>query len=142
MRQIIHRHIGVRAEGMILAAGLWGLIGIGTLTGQSLDRPGAWHALLPTGIRVTLWLGAAIAALITACSVRWSPLGLGLLTVAPMIYLVSYLSAWVLELIPGPPPGDPGGWYRASIYAVLVAFVVLLSHIPATVRAPLAGRAR
>ena len=69
MRQIIHRHIGVRAEGMILAAGLWALIGIGTLTGQALDRPGAWHAILPTGIRVTLWLVAAVAALVSAPSV-------------------------------------------------------------------------
>lgn len=27
MRMLIHRHIGVRAEGMILAAGIWCLIG-------------------------------------------------------------------------------------------------------------------
>lgn len=26
---LLHRHIGVRAEGMILAAAIWGLIGFG-----------------------------------------------------------------------------------------------------------------
>ena len=142
MRQIIHRHIGVRAEGMILAASLWALIGVGIWLGYSPDPPGAWHALIPPLARVALWLIPAIVAALVAPSERWSPYGLGLLTVAPMIHLCSLLTAWLLDVIPGPPPGDPAGWYRAGFYLALVALVVLLSHIPANVRAPLTGRPR
>jgi hypothetical protein len=142
MRQLIHRHIGVRAEGMILVAAVWSLIGLGVATGQAPEHTGAWHTLLPVWLRVLLWWLPALVALVVAPSARWSPTGLALLTVAPMLHLVSYVSAWVSEVIPGPPPGDPGGWYRAGFYLAMLALVILLSHIPATVRAPLSGRPR
>jgi hypothetical protein len=142
VRQLIHRHIGVRAEGMILAAGIWCLIGAGIIAGESPARPGAWHMLLPPAVLVGMWVLPALVAVATAASEHRSPIGLGLLTVAPTLHLCSYLTAWIVELWPGPPPGDPGGWYRAAYYAALLAFVVLLSHIPATVRAPLSGRPR
>lgn len=142
MRQLIHHHIGVRAQGMILTAGIWLLIGAGALTGESPDRVGAWHTLLPLWARVALWWVPALVALALAPSAHRSHYGLGALFVAPMVHLCSYTTAWVVELLPGPPPGDPGGWYRAAIYGALVALVVLLSHIPADVRAPLSGRPR
>lgn len=139
---LIQRNIGVRAEGMMLAAGIWCLIGVGALSSDSPDHPGAWHLLWPAGVRATIWCVAAVAAAISAPSERWSNIGLGLLTVPPMITVCSYLTGWVYDLIPGPPPGDPGGWYRASYYVAMIALVILLSHIPANVQAPLSGRRR
>lgn len=143
MRHLIHRHIGVRAEGMILAAGIWMLIGLGVAVGVAPDGSGAaFHTTLPIPVRVGLWCGAALIAVITAPLERWSNLGLALLTVAPFIRFCSYLWAWVIDVVPGPPPGDPRGWYSALFYGLMLAFVVLLSHVPATVRAPLSGRHR
>ncbi len=142
MRHLIHRHIGVRAEGMILAAGIWCLLGAGIWLGLAPDRPGAFHTLLPLWLRVAMWVVPAVLAATVAASERWSPYGLALLTIGPTVHLVSYLWAWLMDLIPGPPPGDSGGWYRAGIYAALLALVILLSHIPASVRAPLSGRHR
>lgn len=142
MRQLLHHHIGVRAEGMILVGIIWALIGTGVLVGATPQYSGVWHATLPTPLVVGMWLTPAAVAMCTAASARWSPLGLGLLTIPPVVTMCSYLTAWIIALVPGPPEGDTGGWYRASIYAAMVALVMLLSHIPATVRAPLTGRSR
>lgn len=142
MRQIIHHHIGVRAQGMILTAGIWTLIGVGAVIAPATDLPGAWHLLLPPWVRVVLWCAPAMLALATAASERWSPYGLAALVVPPTIWLCSLLTAWVLDVWPGPPPGDPVGWYRAGFYGAMIALVVLLSHIPANVREPLSGHPR
>lgn len=142
LRHLIHRHVGVRAEGMILAAAIWALIGVGVTTGVAPDIPTAWHLTVPGVWRMLLWLAVAAVAVVTAPSERWSNLGLALLAAPPAIHLLSYLWAWLMALIPGPPPGDPIGWYRAAFHAAMLALVVLLSHVPADVRAPLSGRRR
>ena len=141
MRTLIHRHVSVRTEGMVLAAALWCLFGVGALVSATPDPPGSvLHAILMPWGRAALWIGTALAATVTAPFVRGSNRGLGLLIVAPALHLLSYLWAWLVELIPGPPPGDPLGWYRATFYFMLVMFVILLSHIPANIRPPLTGR--
>lgn len=143
MRQLIHRHIGVRAEGMILAAAIWGLVGVGTVTAPPVTAPpSVLHLLIPVWLRVALWCVPALVAMILAPSDRLSRWGLGLLTIPPIVQGVSYLWAWLMDLVPGPPPGDPRGWLSAAYYALMVAFVLLLAHIPANVRAPLTGRQR
>lgn len=143
MRHLIHRHIGVRAEGMILAAAIWILVGVGVLTGPSPTlTPSVWHLAFPAWVRIALWWIPAIIAVILAPSERLSRWGLAALTLPPVTQGCSYLWAWAMDWIPGPPPGDPRGWLSACYYALMVAFVVLLAHIPASVRAPLTGRRR
>lgn len=142
IRAAIHHNIGVRAEGMLLAAGIWTLMGLGVVMGTSSTAPGAWHVVLPLWLRVLVWWGPAVVALVTAPSVRWSPMGLALLQIGPVLHLCSHFTSWLIDVWPGPPPGDPNGWYRAGFYVALVALVVLLSHIPSTVQAPLSGRPR
>lgn len=78
--------------------------------------------------------------MLTAPSEKWSPIGLGLLTLSPMIRFTSYTFSFLIELVPGPPPGDPRGLYTASYYGAMLAFVVLLSHIPATTKVPFGRR--
>ena len=143
MRQMMRRHVGVRAEGMILAAAIWGLVGLGAIDTPAMPpAPSLLHLLIPTWIRVALWWVPAVAAVVLAPSDRLSRWGLALLTVPSILQGVSYLWAWLMELVPGPPPGDPRGWVSAAYYALMVAFVLLLAHIPANVRAPLTGSRR
>lgn len=142
VRELIRRHIGVRAEGMILASGIWMLVGVGIVLGFSPEQPGAWHTLIPFPMRIGLWCGTALLGILTAPSERWSSWGLALMILPPMIRVASHLTAWVFDLQPGPPPGDPAGWYSACYYLAMVMLIILLSHIPADVRAPLTGRRR
>jgi hypothetical protein len=141
MRLLIHRHIGVRAEGMILAAGIWCLVGLGVITGPAQALiPSVWHLLIPPPITAALWIGTGLAGAVLAPFRRASEAGLVLLLIAPALRFTSYLWGWLAEVIPGPPPGDPRGWFSALFYAAMLAFVILLSHIPADVRSPLTGK--
>lgn len=144
MREIIHKHIGVRAEGMILAGFLWIILGAGFLSGAQSQTPevvaSLWHTYIPFPISAVLWMATGIFAIIVAPTEKMSSIGLGLLLISPMVRFTSYISSFIIELIPGPPPGDPRGLYTACIYGAMMAFVVLLSHIPATTRVPLGRR--
>lgn len=141
MRLILHRHIGVRAEGMILAAAIWCLVGLGVLTGPTpTPVPSVWHLLIPAPVTAVIWMGTGILGAVLAPFRRASDFGLVVLLVAPGLRFTSYLWGWIAELIPGPPPGDPRGWFSALFYAAMLAFVILLSHISADVRSPLTGR--
>ena len=142
MRQMVQRHIGLRAEGMILAAVVWLTIGLGVAFNLAPENPAAWHTLLPTPVRVTLWVGPALITLVTAASEKWSNWGIALLQLAPLVRIISYLLAWLFDLQPGPPPGDPAGWYHAATYVWMSAATLFLARIPADVRAPLTGRPR
>jgi len=143
VRTILRRHIGVRGQGMILAAAIWGLVGLGAVV-SPLDSPppSVWHLTIPAVVRVALWWIPALVAVVLAPSDHRSHWGLGVLALPPLVYGLSYLWGWLMDVFPGPPPGDPRGWLSASFYLLMVAFVVLLAHIPADVRAPLTGRRR
>ena len=143
IQKTLHKHVGLRAEGMILVSFVWILVGVGSLTGsQAPEIPSAWHTLIPLDWSAAIWIVTALLAIALAPSDKLSNIGLGLLTVAPMIRFSSYLASWIIEVIPGPPPGDPRGWFSALFYFVMLMWVLHLSRIPADVRAPLYGRKR
>lgn len=129
MLRFIHRHIGVRAEGMILAAAFWGLVGLSLLTRPSTPVPAPLYAFLPLWLQVGLWWGPAAIAIAVSTHERWSLWGIGLMQAGPIAFGASSLGAWILALIPGPPPGDPRGWVSATFYALMVPYVLHLSHI-------------
>ena len=135
VRTWLHDHVSVRAEGMILVAGIWALVGLRTVVGSPAAlSPGLLHTILPAWAGALLWLVPAAVAVATATARHMSNIGLGLLLVPPLMRCCSYLWSWLM--------GQPDDWYGAAIYAALVALVVLLSHIPADVLSPLSGRAR
>lgn len=136
-RRLLHYHMGVRAQGMILAAAVWGMVGLGILIQPAANTPSALHLLLPAWVRAAMWWLPAGVALGVSAHRRWSSWGLGLLQLGPIIYGVSFLGAWLMDLIPGPPPGDPRGWVSASYYLLMVAFISHLSHIPPELKWPL-----
>lgn len=144
IRSLIRRHVGVRAEGMILVAAIWALIGVGVVTSPitTPPPPAVWHTLIPTPLLAGGWIATAAAAAVTAPLRRASDVGLLLLTIMPGLLLTSYLYAWIADVWPGDPVGDPRGWYRCLFYVAMVLWVRHISRIPADVQAPLSGRRR
>lgn len=134
--------IGPRAKGMILAAFIWFFVGVGIVTGTSGPADSLFHLLIPVPIRVMMWWIPAIYAIGVSTSNRYSKWGLAALFVPPFVQGASYFASWIIEVIPGPPPGEPRGWLSACYYVTMIAFVFLVSDIPANVRTPLTGRKR
>lgn len=138
---LLHHYVGIRAEGMILAGAIWCLVGLRAVMGPPAPLiPSVLHLLIPANVTAALWIGTGIAAAALAPFRKASNVGLFLLVVQPGLRTFSYLYAWFAELWPGPPPGDPQGWYAAAVYLAMVLWVVHISRIPADVRAPLSGR--
>ena len=142
LRNVIHKHVGLRAEGMILVGCVWFLIGVGRVVRPEVIVPSAWHTFIPQDAQGILWIVTALVAAGLSFYDKPSDYGLGALMVAPAIYLSSYVASWIIEIIPGPPPGDPWGWFSALFYLALILWVLHVSRIPADVRAPLGGRKR
>lgn len=142
IQKVLHKHVGLRAEGMILISCVWILLGVGRLLRPDVLVPSAWHTFIPQDILGYLWISTAATAAVLSLFDRPSNVGLGLLMVTPAIYLSSYLASWFVELIPGPPPGDPWGWFTSLFYLCMILWVLHIARIPADVRAPLYGRKR
>ena len=91
---------------------------MGVAFGYQLPSPGP-HNAISADLRGAVWVGTGLAAGFGA----WRTLDwwyFALLMLMPMALLASSLVAWVDAIIPGPPPGDPVAWYRASWYLLLI----------------------
>ena len=130
--RIIVRRIGLRGEALLGLGVVWMLLGIGV--GEGLHRPPAdaslWHLLLPDQLRAGIWIVSGLLAVVASMWQRLSPLALALLVVAPMIRITSYGWAWLMALIPGPPPGHPTAWYVLATQTMLLASVLFAAHVP------------
>jgi len=134
--RVLHSYVGVRAEGMLLLALLWILIGIQALIEQPPNPlpPSVLHYMLPAWFRFALWVIPAAIAAGMSLSIPWSSVGLGLLTIAPLQRCASWLWSWLMSVFPGAPPGQPTGWYSALVWLCVTLVPIYLSHIPAQVR--------
>jgi len=137
------RNIGLRAEGMMLAGAIWCLIGLRSVTGPGpVEIPSVIHLMIPPAVTAALWIISGLLAIALAPLPKASNIGLFLLVIQPGLRFFSYLWAWIADLWPGPPPGDPLGWYSASVWLAVIAWVLHISRIPPDVKAPLNGRRR
>lgn len=135
-RELLHRYVGVRAEGMVLVAAIWCLIGLQVVLEPPPNPPppAVLYYMLPSPVRIALWVGSGMIALALSMSVRWSSWGLAALTVAPLERAFSWLWSWVMYLIPEAPAGDPRGWFNGLIWGCVALVPIFLSHIPAQVK--------
>lgn len=131
--RVIVRRVGLRGEALTLLGAAWILMGVGVLTGQHHPQgTDLWHLTIPETIRGWLWIISGLSALIGARCYRLSNIALFLLMLMPMARATSFLWAWIVSVIPGPPAGMPGGWFSAVYHLVMIGFVFFTAHIPAT----------
>lgn len=123
------RRLGLRGAGMLLIAFVWFLIGLGDIRDLSATPNSAWHLLIPSEIRGTVWIFSAALCLILAWTKSQDWIALVVACIMPTIRITSYTWAWIMSLIPGPPDGFPGGWYSSAIHFALLGLVMLVAAI-------------
>lgn len=133
----IAAHLGVRGYALLLCAFIWGNVAAG-IPGSLPNAPDStFHANLPIPLATAVWGAPAALALAAAIwrhrLVVWA---MGGLMLAPSLWAASYVSAWVMALIPGDPPGYAGGLRAAGFYMAMMAIVGLAAHVREPTRRP------
>ncbi|MGJ6980018.1 hypothetical protein ACSDQ9_05735 [Aestuariimicrobium soli] len=124
--------VGLRSKGLILIGILWLLFGLSVAVGASSPRSDSlWHLVIDYRLRAAGWVATGALALASSRWHRLSNLALALATVMPMIRLTSYIGAWIVALIPGPPPGNPTGWLSSLYFVAVLALVLYVAQHPA-----------
>jgi len=127
--------LGRRGAVLLILGVIWLFIGISTIAdpyasgGRNL---GLFHEALPSWLRATLWIGTALLALSSAwrAAGRRDDWGYMALILMPIVRAMSYLWAWLLNLIPGPPVGDPTGWLGFIVWGTVAVLVFTISGWP------------
>ncbi len=130
-------HLGRRGGVLLILGVIWFFIGISTVTDPYAGGShtlGLFHQMLPSWLRGTLWIGTALLALSSAWRVAgrrddWGYMGLILM---PTVWAMSYLWAWLIHLVPGPPDGDPAGWLGFIVWGTVTILVYTISGWPET----------
>lgn len=116
-----------KGRGLLLASACWALVGQKVLLGTEIPLDSTFHQGLPQWVRLVIWFGAAALAFGAAFSNRLRRIAVAALVVGPAMRVLSYLIAWVISIIPGPPPGVASGWYNASVFAIMLGFVFFIA---------------
>lgn len=130
MRWVL-RHLGYRGIALILLGCNWALIGaqLASETARKIDPDAAiLHELIPTPVRVWLWVGCGAAAITCALANRLQGLGFALALVMPVERAVSHAWSWQAHVVPGEPGGAPDAWALSLRWLVIVALVLLMSR--------------
>ena len=125
--------IGRRGAILLLLGTLWIVQGLAIATAPGSREPGAYtllHEQLPTAVRVTLWCGTGLVAVLFAF--RPHPAGdgpgFGALIVQPVVRFGSFFYGAVAQAIPGGSPGYPRGLIGAATWATIAALVILIAR--------------
>jgi len=116
-----------KGYGLLLCAIVWGLIGRGVFQGVSNRPNSAIHLLIPTEIRGWMWLAPALLALAAAFVPGLRSWAFVSLNAMPLVQVFSYLWAWLMAVVPGPPPGYAEGWYSAAFHIALIGVVLYVA---------------
>ncbi|MCC5781367.1 hypothetical protein CRM73_00090 [Kocuria sp. CCUG 69068] len=123
-------YLGTRGQILLWCAAVWVLIGAGIAVGAAPGPdPALFHTMLPMPVRVGGWWVTSGLAVYAALRKRAVPLAVGALMVMPVQRLASYLWAWVMSVIPGPPPGVPDAWYNAIFYLLAIGLVLIAACV-------------
>lgn len=135
-----------RRGAMLLVVGLtYVLVGIGEFVREPLTVNGAWHLLVPAGIRGWAWIVTGLFAAFFALSrpnrndvttAWWREDTSGWLALywLPTVHILSFGYAWVLWLVTDhanfPTQGDPLAWYNAARQLPFIVVVLICSGWP------------
>lgn len=117
--------IGHRAAFLLMFGLIFCILGIGVVLSPSPPNPLLFHTQLPTPVRVTLWCGSGLIAIASArSSYQW----VGFVALAPPAIerTLSYLSAIVIDMLPGGGSPIPWPYLNGAVLYLLVLFVTRL----------------
>lgn len=121
-----------KSQGLLLLGLIWIMFGWSVHSGVSASNvSGAWDTFWPAEPRAAVWYATGAYAIYAAITRRHKNLALALLIVMPAIRMSSFLTAWVVALVPGLPEGQPNGWYFAFFYLIMILLVWYVATSPA-----------
>lgn len=121
----LHRRAGYRGRVLGFLGVTWIVIGAGVAQGF---MPHAAGFVPWTHVAGGIWIITGAAAIAGALTVQDRAFYAGM-AFAPACAAVASLVNWCLALIPGPPPGAPGGFAATALYAALAAFAWLQNGV-------------
>jgi hypothetical protein len=115
-------HLDRKGVGLLLIGITWFLLGIGIYDeDHHID---AWHTHIYDPIRIAMWCTAGTVAIASAWLHQARPWAMGLLVISPGIRFFSWMTAWIVYLIPdGDGNGAPLGWASAAVNLAMIGFV-------------------
>ena len=134
MGQKMHDRWGSRGAVLALLGVLWVTIGLQT----ALTQPGVpydpdtaiLHHWLPLWVRVVLWVGSGVVAIVTAATGRGEAVGWSALWIMPVVRTVSYGWSALMWMVPGAPGGAPDSLWLALQWAATGAILIVVSRWP------------
>lgn len=110
-----------KGRGLTLMGVIWILVGLSVPEQPPIDS--AFHQLAPDWLLVCAWVVPGVLAIAAAWLKKLRPWAMALLTVMPGVRTISYVTAWVVYLVPGGSPGYDRGWIAAITQIIMIAFV-------------------
>lgn len=128
-------HVGRRGMVLAIIGMIWALYGLSLILGDVSTTSQAamtvWHLGIDPDVRGGAWLATGILALYTAASKpRTDTPGFLALTVAPMVYAFSYLTAWVTWVLPVADPGYSQGLFSGLSWAAVITLIATVASWP------------
>lgn len=117
-----HKGLGIAMLGLT-----WILLGIGVFDERHVEY--TWHHDIPLWIRITVWVCTGLFALASAWYRPIRPWAFFLLVISPGLRFFSYLTAWIIYLIPNGYGGLGMGWAYAAIHLIMIGFVFYLADM-------------
>lgn len=94
-----------------------------------IPEHGVLFELMPSALRVALWLTCGAVALLGATFRRCQTAGFVAVVVMPIERMFGYLWSWGETYYPAPPPGNPGGILDALVWLMIVFLILTISRM-------------
>jgi hypothetical protein len=126
------QRFGYRGRALTLVGVVWILVGVAVILHPYVDPNRMMlHEHLPISVRVVLWVGAGVCALVTS----WWPAGADrfgfmALVIPATIRAGSFAWSALLGFVTDDAIGDRSRWVEALAWASIVLFVELLAAWP------------
>jgi predicted membrane channel-forming protein YqfA (hemolysin III family) len=120
----IRKRAGYRGAALLLIGILWCLTGAGVIVAP-LKRAELIDESLPIQLRIFLWMGPGLLALVAAVWRKYDPLAWGWLIVPAVVRFVSFTFGWFCSLVGWERWSYPEGWRGATSTAVFVALLIV-----------------
>lgn len=137
----ISDRFGYRGTCLIILGSIWILFGISTGIDSRPRHELVFHEHLPTWLRASAWIASGAVGVLAGLrgKHRDDTFGMTALLVMPMVRMMSFTASWLIYLALSAwhwvdpsvhVAGYSGGWYSASVWALVVTLLVLVAGWP------------